>query len=61
MAIAPVLKTGAREGLGVRIPHSPPSPFFRYQGLIFRIHWYPGPGSEDQAKILPLLKLLPPR
>jgi hypothetical protein len=24
MAIAPVLKTGVRKGLGVRIPHSPP-------------------------------------
>jgi hypothetical protein len=24
MAIAPVLKTGVRKGMGVRIPHSPP-------------------------------------
>jgi hypothetical protein len=23
LAIAPVLKTGARKGLGVRVPHSP--------------------------------------
>jgi hypothetical protein len=28
MAIAPVLKTGARKGLGVRIPH-PPSTVYR--------------------------------
>ena len=26
MAIAPVLKTGARKGMGVRIPRSPPFP-----------------------------------
>ena|SRR5262245_25268798 len=30
MAIAPVLKTGARKGLGVRVPHSPPSPSFPF-------------------------------
>jgi hypothetical protein len=28
LAIAPVLKTGARKGLGVRVPHSPPPPFY---------------------------------
>ena len=29
MAIAPVLKTGARKGLGVRIPHPPSTAFVR--------------------------------
>lgn len=44
MAIAPVLKTGARKGLGVRVPHPP----FHSPGL--RLQW--------AKKVLPLVSTL---
>ncbi len=33
MAIAPVLKTGVRKGMGVRIPRSPPLQVFKVNNL----------------------------
>ena len=44
MAIAPVLKTGVRKGMGVRIPRSPSS--FLFDNLVFSIIYESFPISK---------------